>query len=170
MAIMNTQQCILQWNCQGIRNKKDELLYYVETFGIDIIALQETMQNLNYYTNLQGYNLEHCDGHFNRTAHGGVGLYIHQDLPYERVELNTTIQAVAIRTRLSSLITICNVYFSRSHTLNLELLNDLYEQLPQPVLMLGDFNAYNTSWGSAVDDSRGLTVESFCNQNLLNTQ
>ena len=159
---------ILQWNCQGLRHKKDDILDLVRTHKIDLLALQETKQNNDFYTNLPGYNLEHCDGHFNRVPHGGVGIYIPQDIPYERIQLNTQIQAVAVRAQLFSLITICSIYSSRSHQLNIDTLQNLFAQFPQPVLILGDLNSYNALWGSSTTDSRGLMIENFCNRNNLN--
>ena len=33
---------ILQWNCQGVRSKKDEILEMIEHYKYGIIALQET--------------------------------------------------------------------------------------------------------------------------------
>ena len=159
---------LLQWNCQGMRNKKDELLHYINEYKLDIIALQETMFFGDYQVRLPGYNIEKRDGHFNRSAHGGVCLYIHQDIPYHRIQLNTTIQAVAIRIQLSTVLTICNIYSSRQHQLTSEQLNDLYSQLPQPAILLGDFNAYNPLWGSAAIDSRGRAMETFMNNNNLN--
>ena len=36
------------------------------------------------------------DGHYNRTPHGGVALYVHQDIAYTEVRLQTPLQAAAI--------------------------------------------------------------------------
>ena len=159
---------ILQWNCQGMRNKKDELLHYINRHKTDIVALQETMFYGDYTTRIPGFTLENHDGHFNRTAHGGVCFYIHQDVPYQRIQLNTTAQAIAVRVQLSNAVTICNIYSSRSHSLSREILDNIFSQLPQPIILMGDFNAYNPIWGSTVVDSRGRTVEDFINYNHLN--
>ena len=80
---------LLQWNCQGIRNKKEEIIQYIDSFKIDILTVQETMLDTNQNFNLPNYNIERCDGHFNRRAHGGVATFIHSSLPYERIQLNT---------------------------------------------------------------------------------
>ena len=159
---------LLQWNCQGLRNKKDELLDHIHNNKIDIVFIQETMLDSRNEFRLPGFNVERRDGHVNRTPHGGVATFIHSDLPYERLPLTTEIQAVAIRVQLSSLITFCNIYSSRSHNLTTENLEHLFLQLPAPVVLLGDFNAYSLIWGSRVNDTRGTQVERFMNRNGIN--
>ena len=159
---------ILQWNCQGMRSKKDELLHLIQTHKTDIVALQETMFYGNYKIDIPGYNIEKTDGHYNRRAHGGVCLYVHQDIPYQRLDISTTIQAVAVRVQLSAAVTICNIYSSRQHQLSTHILNNLYSQLPQPVLFMGDINGYNPLWGSQSTDTRGRAVENFISCNNLN--
>ena len=74
---------ILQWNCQDVRGKKDELLELVNNFKPTIVALQETKLWTSNKFEVTGFNTERKDGHFNRTPHGGVGFLIHSDTPYE---------------------------------------------------------------------------------------
>ena len=91
---------ILQWNCQGVRRKKDELMESVNNFRHGIVALQETkLRTINKFE-ITGFNMERKDGHFNRTPHGRVGLLIHSDTPYEVISLTTNIQAIAIRINI----------------------------------------------------------------------
>ena len=166
--ITDNSYCILQWNCQGARAKKDELLQYIKDFNVDILALQETKFDNNHLIKFPNYNIEKCDGHVNHGAHGGVATYIHSDLPYERVPLNTPIQAVTVKIQTTSLITICNIYSSRSHPLSTALLNNLFNHLSHPLIIIGDFNAYNQMWGSRTRDAFGLVVEDFLTDNNLN--
>ena len=158
----------MQWNCQGLSNKKNEILSYIEEYKVDVMAVQETKLYGGVSVKLPGYNVESQDGHFNRTAHGGVATYIHSELPYSRIQISSRIQAVAIRVQLKMLTTICNIYSSRSHQLTATDLNDLIAQLPRPLILLGDFNAYHQMWGSINCDARGEIVSSVCLQNNLN--
>ena len=99
--------------CSGIvRGKKDELLELANNFRPAIIALQETKLWTGNKFEIAGFNMERKDGHFNHTPHGGVGLLIHSDTPYEVSSLTTNIQAIAIRINIGQLLTICNVYIS----------------------------------------------------------
>ena len=61
----------------------------------------------------------------------------------EEVALNIEYKAVAVKVHVPQSITLCSIYLSRSHDVQQRLLHDLYEQLPQPVLIPGDFNSYN---------------------------
>ena len=71
---------ILQWNCQGVRGKKDELLELVNNFRPAIVALQETKLGTGNKFEIAGFNMGRKDGHFKCTPHGGVGLLIHSDI------------------------------------------------------------------------------------------
>ena len=77
------------------------------------------------------------------TAHGRVAMVIHNSISYDNIDLQTPIQAVAIRARLHTTVTICNMYVSRAQALNYQLIDDVYKQLPQPAILI-DFNAYSS--------------------------
>ena len=95
-------------------------------------------------------------------------MYIHEDIPQTVVHLNTELQAIAATVHLKSKLTICNVYNSRNHSLTVNSLNQLYDQLPQPCLILGDFNAYSPTWGCNNLDARGRNIETFIDEaNLI---
>lgn len=163
---------ILQWNCQGARAKKDEIIKMIEDLNPIVVALQETMIGPSNNFRAPNYVCIRKDGHFNRRPHGGVALLVHNTIPFTELKLQTDLQACAIRVKLRSLITICNIYNSRSHDLTEPLLQQLFDQLPPPVLMVGDFNSYHVMWGSSSTDTRGKIIESFIGAaglNLLNT-
>ena len=152
---------ILQWNTQGIRTKKDELLELIQQHKSSVVAVQETRLWNDADFRLPGYTALFKHGHFNRAPHGGVALFIHSDVPCTPVSVDSTLQIVAAQVQLRTRFTVCNIYSSRSHQLSIQLLHSIYRQLPQPCLLLGDFNAYNVLWGSAVTDTRGRAVEQF---------
>ena len=83
-------------------------------------------------------------------------------------KLNTPMQAVATEIFISFTFPICNIYSSRSHNLNNQLLSNLFDQLPSPCLIFGDFNAYSIHWGSPSSDSRSRIIESFLLNNRMN--
>ena len=150
---------ILQWNIQGLSNKKDELIDLIHSNQSSIIAIQETKLSHNYLLKIPNFNIYSKDGHYNQGWHGGVALYIHSDIPHHAIELTTDIQAVAVEVHINFKFTICNIYNSRSHSLTQNSLLNLINQLPQPFLLLGDFNAYHQLWGCTTNDSRGAVLE-----------
>ncbi|KAM7298788.1 hypothetical protein ISCGN_019357 [Ixodes scapularis] len=73
---------------------------------------------------------------------------------------------------LDPLISICSLYIPPSSSLTLTDLERLADQLPEPYVLLGDFNAHNPLWGSQRVDSRGSVIERFLSRraaSLLNT-
>ena len=100
--------------------------------------------------------------------HGGVAICVYSSVPYATVELNTPIQAAAVRVQLHTTLTICTIYSHRSQVRDYQLLENIYFQVPQPFILLDDFNAYNTLWGSATVDARGREVKHFTNNHNIN--
>ena len=77
-----------------------------------------------------------------------MGILVHQDIPHSRVNISSTVQAVAVTVFMEQRITICSVYSSERHALTTQSLKLLFEQLPPPILVLGDLNGHNQMWGS----------------------
>jgi len=159
---------IIQWNIRGIGNKKKEVIHLLNQYKAGIIAIQETMMPTNRLYKIPKYTLIAKEGILNHRNHGGVAMYIHEDIPQTVVHLNTELQAIAATVHLKSKLTICNIYNSRNHNLTVNSLKQLYDQLPQPCLILGDFNAYSPMWGCNNLDARGRNIETFIDQaNLI---
>ena len=118
----------------------------------------------NYLYKYKNYECYAKDGTFNRRWNGGVALYIHESIPQAEITLQTPLQAIAVTVQLKSKITICCIYNSRSMAFSSNLLQNLYNQLPQPCLILGDLNGYSPLWGCIQTDSRGNIIENFINQ------
>lgn len=160
---------IIQWNCQGISRKKDELLQIISDEQPLILALQETMLTSNTFFRVPNYNIFHKAGTYNRRQHGGAALLVHESVPMREITpLQTDLQAVAVQVFLNKQITVCSLYNSRSHRISEHLLTELLRQLPPPVILMGDFNAYDPLWGSTSSDSRGRHVANFVLNNNLN--
>ena len=157
----STKTNIIQWNIQGIRNKKSELLQLIEDYRANIIAIQETKSANQYLPKIQNYNTIAEEGHYNNGYHGGVAMYIHSSIPFTQVQLSSPIQAVAAVVNIRIKFTICNIYLPRSQNLSTNDLLELYQQLPQPCVIVGDFNSYHTLWGCNTDDTRGRCVRNF---------
>ena len=162
---------IIQWNAQSLSNKKDEILDLISRFKPYVIAVQETkMRHMNF--RIPCYNVIHKPGHFNRTQHGGVAIFIHTSVPFQELHIASNLQAIAARIGAPLDITICNLYIPGSQALSEANLTQVLAQLPPPYVVLGDFNAHNPMWGSGRFDTRGRMIEHFIVENglcLLNT-
>ena len=77
----NAYECIVQWNCDGVRKKKDELLNVINDVKPRIVALQEIMMQETKEMRIPHYNIIMRAGHFIWRSHGGVMLIIHESVP-----------------------------------------------------------------------------------------
>nr|CAH7737670.1 unnamed protein product [Callosobruchus chinensis] len=100
---------ILQWNCNGISAKYDELRRLLGETSPFCIALQETHLRPSDNFSLRGYNIFRKDVIPNQRAHGGVATFLKDNLPEQEMYSNrTTItrpMAVRLHETLSDLDT-----------------------------------------------------------------
>ena len=164
----NSKGAIVQWNACGMSNKKNEILDLINKHNANIVALQETMLSNNYLLKIPKYNVIAKEGTYNNRQHGGVAMYIHGDVPYQELSLDTPIQAVAATVQLRVKVTICNIYIPpTTNTLTPNNIKTLYDQLPKPCILLGDFNAHSQRWGCNTTNQRGRTIEQLIDQTNL---
>ena len=151
---------ILQWNCQGYRAKYEDLCRLLHTVFPAIALLQETMLNETEPRPPTGY----CLYSSFRTPVPGNGLValFRRDIPHAQLDLRTTLQAFAFRTCLSRQCTVCNLYISPNQVLAMSDIVSLLDQLPEPVMIFGDFNCRHPLWDSEIPqpDARALVLES----------
>ena len=117
----------------------------------DVLCVQETMLAKQTSVNLRSYNGLFKEGHTTYRACGGVTIFIHATILYQKLILNTPLQAIAARINIGIDVTIVSIYNSLSHE---NLLSTLFQHLPKPVVMIRDFNSYNQIWGSRANDNR----------------
>jgi len=158
-----TPNCILQWNLQSFRTKFQDLKLLLKQHIPACICLQETLLTDRTSHPPSGYKLVQSvpirqDGH-----ERGAAVLVHNRVSYEPVQLNTTLQAAAVRVHLSRKYTVCSLYLPHI-PVSLREIEDLVRQLPTPFLLLGDMNAKSTMWGGETTDQRGHIFE----QLLLN--
>ncbi|GFT31269.1 RNA-directed DNA polymerase from mobile element jockey [Trichonephila clavipes] len=83
------------------------------------------------------------------------------------VTLHTSLQAVAVRIHVHSLVTVCCVYLPPNDVVPQVDLNHLVSQLPAPFILLGDFNGHSPLWGHDVTNSRGRQIEQLISDHCL---
>ncbi|KAJ8049377.1 RNA-directed DNA polymerase from mobile element jockey [Holothuria leucospilota] len=93
-------------------------------------------------------------------AIGGSSLLVNKTVPHSTIQLNTNLQAVAIRTTLHRTVTVCSVYIPPRYNLKRDDMDSLIRQLPTPFLLLGDFNSHSDMWGCTDTNQIGRLIES----------
>ena len=134
----------------------------------DVLCIQENMLSKQTNFNLRYYNGFFKIGHTINLSHGGVTIFIHETISYQKITLNTPLQGTASRINTGRDATMVSIYNSRSHGINQNLLSTLFKQIPKPVILTGDFDSHHQIWGKSVNDNRRCQVLNFINKNQLN--
>jgi exonuclease III len=156
---------IIQWNCWGLKVNFIEITLLVEAFLPIAFCLQET--HLSDNINLKIYSVYSTYVDEDERAVGGSTILVQDNILHSYVNLNTDLQAVAVRITLDKTITLCSVYISPHSSLSLTQLKNLSDQLPTPFIIMGDFNGHNPLWGSKTTTDKGKKLEDFLSQEGL---
>jgi len=151
---------IIQWNIRVLHANRKEFNMFLSDVDPTVVCLQETFHKSDEPANFNNYSF-YCISakEVNSISHGGVGILVKNSVPHKRCQLNSSLQAIALRITCNKTITVCSIYLSPSLKFNSSDLDDLITQLSPPVLLLGDFNAHSTLWGSSKTGVLGKQIE-----------
>ena len=150
---------LLQWNIRGFTSNREQVRVLFREHDISAMCLQET--KLGDQTPNLGYNFffYRSSPLIGARAQGGTGIIVRRSVNHRVVHLNSELQACAIQIFTGKWITICSLYLdptlenrledAQGNPRQLELndLQSLINQLPQPFILMGDFNAKDNLWG-----------------------
>ena len=71
----------------GDFHKKEEISDLINKLKPEIICLQETMLQKDTTFKLINYTGILKEDHLNRRSHGGVGIYLHESVPFKEINL-----------------------------------------------------------------------------------
>lgn len=160
---------ILQWNLQSYRTKFSELKTLLHIYSPLCVCLQETLINPNQpiFPPSQ-YNIE-CSQRTRNDGHErGSAILIHKRVQYKRLNLNTTLQTVAVRLFSQRQYTICSLYLPHIPVERREL-EQLIQQLPHPLILMGDMNAAHPLWSmpNTRENVRGRVIADLLQEEAL---
>jgi len=153
---------ILQWNIHGLQANREELNILLSNFNPVLVSLQETFLKPDKIATFKNYSLYNLPSEeSNGTIHGGIAILhvVNSAVPHSQIQLNTSLQAIAVRATCHKTISVCSIYLSPSSKFNINDFDNLTTQLPPHILLLGDFNAHSSLWGCSKTDVRGKLVE-----------
>ena len=152
---------VLQWNARGLISKWALIKPFLMETKCDVLCIQEShFFPIDTYDfdlpNYTAYNV-YATG---ERKHGGATVYVSNDLPHYQICLQSTLQAVACSLRLGNTkLSICSLYLPPTETLNYDDLDQLLNELPEPLLLCTDANSRHFLWGADRCDTRGLVWE-----------
>jgi len=160
------KSAILQWNCRGVKPNFEEIKCLIADHNPSLLCLQETRLDPEGITikNFDAYNIT-SNSPTDGRAIGGSSIFVKRGTPHEQIELNSNLQAIAVKVTLHRNFTVCSVYVPPSHRLSQDEIDNLVAQLSSPYIILGDFNGHSDLWsneqcGTFVTDQKGKVVES----------
>ena len=145
---------ILQFNCNGLRNKISEILIWMKDKNIKIAAFQETKLNGNIQLNELGdYTIVRKDRQ--KDAGGGLAFLIHKDIRFQLLpDINN--QHIEYQAIQIDNIKFLNMYIPPTSSCTQGYTPSLLRYLPSTdAYILGDFNAHDSLWHSSIQDARG---------------
>ena len=155
---------ILQWNAEGVYQKKISLTERLHGDKIDVACIQETHLNPNHRFSIRGYQTFRMDREGRHK--GGVLILVKNDIPAKDFKIDTGQQSEIHGTHITvgnTNVTILNLYCPSDKDLALHTMN----LPPEKCLTVGDFNSHSTSWGYEESDRRGDEVEDWQIENNL---
>ena len=161
------EEIICHWNCRGYRKNFDDFKTFLSDINPSCVCLQETKLTPETQVPQIGYAYHRRDKISDGRAHGGVAILVRVDIPCARLDLNTSLQAVAVKVKLDKSITICSLYLPPQEPIDQTELDNLFTQLTGNVLVLVDYNAHNVLWHSSHTNTRGRIIERVVSRNNL---
>ena len=140
---------IIQWNIRGFSARREQVKVLLRDHNASVICLQETKLgeiSLNIGLN---YAFHRSPPFIGARAQGGTGIFIHKSMNCKVLQLNSVLQASAVQVFTNKWVTLCSLYLEpklenrlkdtagHPRQLNVNDLQSLIDQLPQPYILLG---------------------------------
>ena len=156
---------IMQWNIRGYRGNFEDLkAVLMRNKGPACVCLQETFHGdrtplpPSRYTIVPGPTATNQPALTSRPSRGLLTL-VKSSIPFYQINVNSDLEALAIRINIGKEYTVCNIYVSPSEPVTTQQIINLVDQLPTPFILLGDLNARSDLWGDTVTNNHGHVIE-----------
>lgn len=163
---------VLQWNCQGARDKLPILQTIAPKY--DIVCLQETLLAENSQFNMKDFFIIRND--ITGPKMQGICTLINRTVSYTQIILQdyiqihppVEIQAISIKNNTASFILV-HLYRHPSANTPAAFFNNLiaFCNSYTSFLIVGDFNAHYAQWFNAYEDKMGKIISQITNTHGL---
>lgn len=148
---------IIQWNCNGLTGKYEELKILINKYQPLVICIQESKLLPTKKFNLKNYNIFRKDFENSNRACGGVLTAVHKSVVSELIPTVSPIQSILVKVFLHFPIFLGNIYLPPENLVERDLISFL-NSIPSPYIVMGDINGHHTSWGSTYCSTRGNII------------
>lgn len=140
----------LQWNSRSLTPKKPDLINLINRHSLSVVAVTETWFRPGSRFRVSGFSCLRDDRY---DGCGGSALLIKRSFPFSQIQLpphSEEINAVAAKIMGVNFV---SIYIPHPHIRLIPDLSTILFSVPPPLIILGDFNCHNTSWGSSHSDT-----------------
>ena len=93
------------------------------------------------------------------TPYSNTMILVHNSVAHQELNIETTLDITAVEVQLDRRYCICSIYLPPREAISVEDIERVLRQIPQPYMLLGDFNARHTLWGDSIINSHGRIIE-----------
>lgn len=158
---------IVSWNVRGLRKRRIDLNLLLSVNNPIAVCLQETMCQNDNQSSIRGFTTYHRPRINGSRAAGGVMTAIKSDIDSNIIDINTDLEAIAVKVGAPLNANILNVYLPPGSQIKKEEIMELIAQIPEPFILVGDLNAHHPLWGSDEVSTRGKVIESVISEGNL---
>ena len=166
----NKESVIIQWNLNGIRTRKKsgELQRLIAEYDPVCLCLQHIG---DYDTTINNYKL--VSQSIKTTTELGTAIYVRNNITVDNIIIQSSecqYSATTIHLSKNNKFSICNIYNQPSFNYNLENIRNIITNLPEPYILMGDFNAHSPIWDENCleADNPGRKIELLMDELNLN--
>lgn len=150
---------IIQWNAQSIRPKLCEFENLLIQDKIHIAVLSETWLQPDSYFKVKDYNVFRKD---RNDSYGGVAILTHKSIKSQicqnLLNSNSGIEIIHVKVyNCNQIENVISIYCPPSVNTSQSDWDQLFLQINNKTLLLGDFNGHHTNWSNKID-SRGKQI------------
>lgn len=162
-------QYALHWNMNSYNKKRQQLLELIDEQKPVIISLNETKHKYHDEIKIGKYNVYEKIGVLeNHTiSRGGVAILIRNDMAQKEVKITSKLEIVAVKVHFPVDHTVVSIYIAPDEKITEEDIHNALNQISGPIMLMGDLNAKNFTWGNNCVNLRGKIVKKLLeNRNL----
>lgn len=155
---------LCQWNANGITNKKEELLHFLEEHRIDVLLLSETHLKPSLQLKFRNYNVIRNDRP-GRNG-GGTAMLIKKNISYEELPTTQNVNLEITGAKITTAEGPINVYSAYLPPSSKAEFNEIQPLVhpTRPTIIAGDFNAKHTDWNSKTINDIGRNLKTIAEE------
>lgn len=139
----------LQWNSRSIIPKKPDLINLINNHSVSVAAISETWLRTGSRFRVPGFS---CLREDRADGRAGCALLIKRSFPFSQIPLPPHTQEINAVAATIMGINFISIYIPHPNVSLIPDLSTILFSVPSPLIILGDFNCHNTSWGSHHSD------------------